>query len=190
MEALHIVRKNPINIEESVVSASKFELAYAQLSTYLEQVKSSKGEVSFERHEVVVTRLVHTLGQAALSDVLTHYDINAGVISVEDQTYRRTHKAKKEYQTALGPVEIERYMYSNRKKDGDARCICPLELQSGMVESYWTPMAAKNAMWALAHLTPQEVEDMLLQFGKMNPSRSSLDRLPKALNQHWEPQDP
>ena len=29
---------------------------------------------------------------------------------------------------------------------------------------------------------------MLLQFGKMNPSRSSLDRLPKILNQYWEPQ--
>ena len=29
---------------------------------------------------------------------------------------------------------------------------------------------------------------MLLQFGKLNPSRSSLDRLPKALNKYWEPQ--
>ena len=63
-----------------------------------------------------------------------------------------------------------------------------MELQAGIAEGYWTPIAAKNAVWALAHLTPQEVEDMLLQFGAMNPSRSSLDRLPKALHQRWEPQ--
>ena len=152
MEALHIVRKNPTqNVEDFIISESRFEMAYAQLRMYLERVKEAKDEVSFEAHEVVVTRLVHTLGQAALSEVLTHYDVNAEVISIGDQTYRHTHQAKKEYQTALGPVEVERHMYSNRKKDGDARCLCPLELQSGIIEGYWTPMAAKNAMWALAH---------------------------------------
>lgn len=189
MEALHIIPQDPIkNIEESVMPGSKFDMAYFQLSTYLDRVKASKNHISYTEHEAAVTRLIYALGQAALSDVLSHYDVDCDVISVGEQTYRRKHKAPKEYQTALGPVTMERHMYVNRKKDGDAQSICPLELQTGIVESYWTPMAAKNAMWALSHLTPQEVEDMLLQFGKMNPSRSSLDRLPKALNQHWEPQ--
>ena len=107
--------------------------------------------------------------------------------SVGDQSYRCKHKATKTYQTAFGGVEVERHVYANRKKDGDGKSIVPLELQAGIVEGYWTPTAAKNAVWALVHLTPQEVEDMLLQFGGMNPSRSSLDRLPKALQQRWEP---
>ena len=189
MRALHIVTENPSkNNEYPVISESKLEAAYVQLSEYLEQVKETKGQIGFEAHEAAVTRFVYTLGQAALSDVLTHYDTKTDVISVGDQTYRRKHKATKTYQTGLGPVEINRHVYANRKTDGDGLAICPLELQAGIIEGYWTPMAAKNAMWGLAHLTAQEVEDMLLQFGKMNPSRSSLDRLPKALNQHWEPQ--
>jgi len=189
MRALHITEKDPIkNIEETVDSQSKFEIAYRKLHTYLEQVKATKNTIGFKEHESVVSRLVYAVGQAALSEVLSQYDATCDVLSVKEQTYRRKHKAAKEYQTALGPVTIERHVYVNRKKDGDARSICPLELQTGIIEGYWTPMAAKNATWALAHLTPQEVEGMLLQFGTMNPSRSTLDRLPKALNQHWEPQ--
>lgn len=187
MEALHIIQKDPIqNVEESV-TVSKVGVVYAKLSSYLEQVKTTKNAVEFKDHEAVVTRLIYSLGQAALSDVLSQYDANCDVISVGEQIYRRKHKAPKEYQTALGPVTIERHMYANRKKDGDGQSICPLEMQTGIIEGYWTPMAAKNATWALAHLTPHEAEDMFLQFGKMNPSRSSLDRLPKVLNQHWEP---
>jgi hypothetical protein len=189
MRALHISRKDPIkNSEEVVISQSKFDVAYTELHTYLEEIKTTKKGVEFKEHESVVSRLVYALGQAALSEVLSQYDTNSDVVSVGEQTYRRKHKAPKEYQTALGPVTIERHVYVNRKKDGDGQSICPLELRTGIIEGYWTPMAAKNALWALAHLTPQEVEDLLLQFGAMNPSRSTLDRLPKAINQHWEPQ--
>lgn len=189
MRALHIVKENPNkNSDEFAISESKLEAAYVKLSEYLEQVKETKGRIGFEAHEAAVTRLVYKLGQAAMSDVLTHYDTKTDVISIGDQTYRCKHKAVKTYQTGLGAVEINRHVYANRKKGGDGRAVCPLELQAGIIEGYWTPMAAKNAMWGLAHLTAQEVEDMLLQFGTMNPSRSSLDRLPKALNQHWEPQ--
>lgn len=153
----------------------------------MDQVKQTKGNVEFNTYESVVTRMIYSLGQAALSEVLSTYDTNSEMIGVGEQTYRRKHRAPKEYQTALGPVTVERHVYVNRKKDGDGQGICPLELQTGIIESYWTPGAAKNAIWALAHLTPQEVEDMLLQFGKMNPSRRSLDRLSKAFNQCWEP---
>lgn len=188
MKALHIIAKDPTIIETTDTNLSKFEAAQAQLSAYLNQIKTTKDHVDFKNHEVVVTRLIYTLGQAALSEVLGHYDASCDVISVGEQTYRRKHKAPKEYQTALGAVTVERHVYVNRKKEGNGQCICPLELQAGIIEGYWTPVAAKNAMWALAHLTPQEVEDMLLQLGNMDPSRSSLDRLPKALNHCWEPQ--
>lgn len=164
------------------------EKAQNQLNSYLAQIKETKDKSGFEAHEVVIVRLVNALGQAALLDALSQYDVSTDIISIGEHTYRQTHKAPKEYQTAFGPVEIERHVYANRKKDGDGKSIVPLELQAGIIEGYWTPTAAKNAIWALAHLTPQEVEDMLLQFGAMNPSRSSLDRLPKALNQRWEPQ--
>jgi hypothetical protein len=33
-----------------------------------------------------------------------------------------------------------------------------LELGAGIVEGYWTPLAARQAAWTVAHLTPQEAE--------------------------------
>lgn len=189
MRALHIVRRNPTEATENrVIFDSPFETAYVKLQNYLGAMKGKKNELSYESHELVITRLLHSLGQAALSEALSHYDVDTDVISVGDQTYRFSHKALGRYQSGLGAIEVERRMYSNRKKDGDGRCICPLELQSGVIEGYWTPTGAKNSIWALAHLTPQETENLFLQLGTMSPSRSSLDRLPKALNQGWEPQ--
>ena len=80
MRALHIVTEKPSkNSEYPVISESKLEIAYVKLSEYLEQVKETKSQIGFEAHEAAVTRLVYTLGQAALSDVLTHYDTKTGM---------------------------------------------------------------------------------------------------------------
>jgi hypothetical protein len=61
-----------------------------------------------------------------------------------------------------------------------------MELRAGIVEGYFTPLAAANAAWAVAHLTPGESEALFARMGGMNPSKSSLDRLPKALSERWE----
>jgi hypothetical protein len=80
MKALHIVTENPSkNSEYPVISESKLETAYVKLSEYLEQAKETKGQIGFEAHEAAVTRLVYTLGQAALSHVLMHYDTKTGM---------------------------------------------------------------------------------------------------------------
>jgi hypothetical protein len=61
-----------------------------------------------------------------------------------------------------------------------------MELNAGIIEGYWTPQAAKQASWAMAHLTPKESEELFEMLGNMMPSKRTLDRLPKALNTHWE----
>ena len=70
------------------------------------------------------------------------------------------------------------------------RAVCPLELRAGIIEGSWTPLAAKQATWVVAHLTPQEGEELFDLLGNMTPSKSTLDRLPKALRVHWEAQRP
>jgi hypothetical protein len=42
----------------------------------------------------------------------------------------------------------------------------------------------------VAHLTPQEGEELFALLGNMTPSKSTLDRLPKQLSVHWEAQRP
>jgi hypothetical protein len=52
------------------------------------------------------------------------------------------------------------------------------------VEGRWTLLAARQATFVVAHLTPQEGEDLFRELGA--PSKSSLDRLPKQLSERWE----
>jgi hypothetical protein len=54
------------------------------------------------------------------------------------------------------------------------------------MRGYWTPRAARQAAFAMAHLTPGDSQDLFSELGGMQPSRSSLDRLPKELSVHWE----
>ncbi len=61
-----------------------------------------------------------------------------------------------------------------------------LELNAGIVEGQWTPLAARQMSWVIAHLSPQEGEVLFHDLGGMQPSKSSLDRLPKRLSARWE----
>jgi len=47
-------------------------------------------------------------------------------------------------------------------------------------------MAAEVMTHAVAVMTPYEAEDLVAKFGGVAPSRSSLDRLPKAVSERWE----
>lgn len=188
MKSLHRMGEMPSVIEQSVESndpiLSSLEMAMHQLSDYIDAIAEKKNTTHFETHEQIIFRLTQAIGQEALKETLEHYDLENNVLEVNGKKYRKKHKAARTYQTACGPVTVQRHVYACRKDD---ESFCPLEYQTGLIESYWTPKAAKNALWALSHLPPQEVEDLCGQWGGMNPSRSSLDRLPKALQQHWEP---
>ena len=48
--------------------------------------------------------------------------------------------------------------------------------------------AAKQAIHLVSLVTPAEAETVFKEFGHMRPSKSSLDRLPKQLSEHWEAQ--
>ena len=180
MQALHIVSQEPSK------TMQKLEESYQMLREHILQLETNKG--SFQENEEKISHLVHQMGRAAMQEALTRYDVRTERIRVGEQIYRRRTSAPKEYQTPFGGIVIERQTYVNRKGDGDGLSICPLELQAGIVAGYWTPLAAQQAVWALAHLTPRETEALLYRFKGMNPSRSSLDRLPKAINEVWEPQ--
>ena len=66
--------------------------------------------------------------------------------------------------------------------------VAAMERRVGMVEGYWTPHAACQGAMLTAHLVPREAEEVLGALGNMAPSKSSLDRLPKALSARWEAQ--
>jgi len=119
-----------------------------------------------------------------LTEELARYDVEAEQIEVGGVTYRQSLTSLETYLSAAGPLTIERHLY--RPSGRGSRSICPLELRAGIIRGYWTPRAARQAAFAMAHLTPGDSEALFAELGGMRPSRPSLDRLPKELSAHWE----
>jgi len=120
-----------------------------------------------------------------IAEDMARADVDVEAIVVDGATYRRVLRCEDTYFTAAGPIHIERTLYKDRT-DEAGRAICPMDLRLGIVEGRWTPLAAQQATWVVAHLTPQTAEELFARIGNMNPSKSSLDRLPKALSTRWE----
>ncbi len=161
--------------------------ALDQLREAFEDLRSGEPVEDFRSFEVELHELVSAVEREALRLALAGLDIDAPAVVVDGETYTEAVRCEGVYETRAGEVRVERTLY---RRAADARCICPLELRAGVLEGRWTPSAASLAVWAVAHLTPQEAEELFARSGGMSPSRSSLDRLPKAVSERWEEQRP
>jgi hypothetical protein len=161
--------------------------AMDQLQDFLRQRRQAPEPVeNLETVEQELHRLFVTAEREALSHELGRWDLDVPTIEVEGARYHRVLRCETTYTSAVGPVRVERSLY--RQKHDGGHAVCPLELRAGIIEGYWTPLAAKQATWVVAHLTPQEGEELLGLLGNMTPSKSTLDRWPKQLSAHWEAQ--
>ncbi len=120
----------------------------------------------------------------ALGAEIARFGINSPVVLIEGVEHREVLRCEETYVAACGPVRVERSLYSTRQ-EGE-RAVSPMELGAGIVEGCWTPLAARQATWVVAHLTPQEGEEVFGLLGGMAPSKSSLHRLPKQFSERWE----
>jgi hypothetical protein len=159
--------------------------AAERLQAFIAGRRSSKepcGDMEcFERelHEYVVE-----VEREVLAEELARLDVDLPTVTIEGEVYRQVVRCEESYTSAAGPVRVMRSLY-RRGGEGE-RTVCPLELRAGMVERRWTPLAARQAAFVVAHLTPHEGEDLFRELGNMTPSKSSLDRLPKQLSGRWE----
>lgn len=123
------------------------------------------------------------LGRAVVKQVLEQLDPAGSDVVVDGRRHWQAVRATHEYMSAFGRVTVERGVY-RAVRNGPT--LCPMELRAGIVEGFWTPHAAKLAALCISDMTPKRAESFFSELGMMGPSRSSLDRLPKALNEHWE----
>jgi hypothetical protein len=93
------------------------------------------------------------------------------------------YRGEKSYLGAAGEVRVARSLY---RAKGGGEAICPLEMQAGIVDGYWTALAARQGVWVTAQLPPAEGEALFRELGNMAPSKSSLDRLSRELGEGWE----
>ena len=148
-------------------------------------VAAARGHVpeDFGDFEAQLHARVMAVERELVGEALAQADVDVEAVCIEGQVYRRVVRCEDAYLTAAGPVRVARSLYRHA---GDKRCVCPLELRLGLIEGRWTPLAAQQAAWVVAHLTPACAEECFERLGNQTPSRASLDRLPKALSARWE----
>jgi hypothetical protein len=173
---MQFCHKNPVLRSRAIEHLGQFVLE--------QQKQWTNGTPDFERFERDVHEYVMAIEQELLEKELARYDVTTKQVEVDGVTYRYTVTSSETYLSAAGPITVTRNLY--RPSGRGSKSICPLELQAGIIGGYWTPRAARQASYVMAHLTPGNSETLFDELGSMRPSRSSLDRLPKGLSPHWE----
>jgi hypothetical protein len=136
----------------------------------------------FEHFEREAHALFVAAEREVLAEELQRLDVDVPYVHIGGRKHVRVLQASETYTSAVGPVTVRRTLY----RAGHERAVVPLELRAGVVAGHWTPLAARQASFLVAHLTPQECAATLHELGNMAPSKSSLDRLPKRLSARWE----
>lgn len=143
-----------------------------------------QGTPDFEQFEREVHEYIMNLERECIAEELARYDVAAEPIEVGGVSYQPVLRAAETYLSAAGPVRIERHLY--RPAGRNAKSICPLELRAGIINGYWTPRAARQGACVMAQVPAGAAEALFQELGAMQPSRSTLDRLPRTLSAHWE----
>lgn len=162
--------------------------AMDQLHDFLRQRREAHAPVAnLDAVEQELHRLFGAAERAALRHELARFALEVPVVEGAGERYQQVLRCATTSTSAAGPVRVERSVY--RPSQGGPTW-CPLALRAGIIEGAWTPLAAKPATWGVAHLTPKEGEELFDLLGNMTPSKSTLDRVPKALSVHWETHRP
>jgi len=137
-----------------------------------------------EALEYTLRNTLNAVGRAAMTTALEHCDpqpkrLPDGRTRVLETTHR--------YMTLFGPVTPKRGRY-RAKRTGPSDC--PMEQRADIVAGFWTPLAAKAALIAVAELPPRRVIALFKVLLGPGPSRSALDRLPKQFLTAFQAQQP
>jgi hypothetical protein len=161
--------------------------AFQNLSDFVraEATRAGAIEGGFE-YERKLHGLVAAWEAELVGEQLKRYDVDTDEIEVGGKKYRKKDSWEEEYVSQAGAFRVNRAMYVPR--EGQGRAVSPMELRAGVVEGKWTPRAARLMAYAMAASTSREAEQLFSELGGMQPSASSLDRLPKRLSDVWEAQ--
>ena len=160
------------------------EVLPQRVSALLKKYESSNAG-GFEDFERELHALFARTECAVTEEALARHDVDLPLVFIDGVMHRRACRCAQTYLTAAGPVSVTRTLYRARRGE---RAVAALERRVGIVEGYWTPLAARQGAMLVSHLTPGDAEQVLVSLGHMQPSKSSLDRLPKALSARWEAQ--
>lgn len=171
----------------SLVKPRRGEKALAGLREFLENdgMTAPNGPKEFADFERRLHAKVMAVECEVVEEVLKDADVDLPAICINGRVYRNAGSAPGDYFTVAGKATVMRTVYRDRTRQ-DERAVSAMELKTGIIGGLWTPLAAQQAAWIVAQLTPGKAEELLKRVGNMAPSKSSLDRLPKVVSERWE----
>jgi len=131
---------------------------------------------------------LHAHGMAFEREMITEElcrdDVSAEEVIVDGMPSQRSVVSSETSVSAAGPVTVTRHR--DRPAGRRPKSLGPLELRAGIVGGLWTPRAARQGTFVMAHFTPREGATLFSELGGMPPAASTLERLPKTLSARWE----
>lgn len=181
-----------VDVEQRVRSASEARRTFHDrvldgIREFLKAhaMQGKTGARDFYEFEKTLHERLREAEREIVADVMAASDVDADAIEVEGRVHRRVLRSKQTYMTACGEVVVERWLYKDRA-DPTAHALAAIDARLGIVEGFWTQRAAEQASWVVTQMTPQKAEELFARVANMEPSKSSLDRLPRALGERWE----
>ena len=165
------------------VEATPLEKLRSFLDTH--GMKGKTGPRAFADFERELHARMMEVERDVIAAEMVKLDIDADAVEIAGKVHRRVLRQSQTFMTSAGEVVVERTLYKDRR-DEEGRCVSPMELALGIIGDFWTPRAAQQALWVATQITPKKGAELFERVGNMEPSKSSIDRLPKLLSERWE----
>jgi hypothetical protein len=131
----------------------------------------------------VLTQATSAAWVAGFQTYLEAHDTRQPTIEVGGTVYRWKMLSSKEFLTPGGPLVMQRSLY---QPDAGGECYIPLDTAWGMVGQFATPEVREAVLFAVAQLTPREVEALLEKCAPFHPSAAAIHAMTQEMGQWLE----
>lgn len=122
-------------------------------------------------------------GAAALQAFVQSYNPVDPVWEVNGQVLRRKMVSPKAFLTCFGPMTIERSLY---QADAGGESYVPLDDWWDMAGEFATVEVREAVLFSVAHVTPQETEQLLQKCALFHPSATAIKHIVKPVGDFIE----
>ena len=136
----------------------------------------------FERFERQASALSREVLGGLLKFGIEQLDDGAGSLTRNGKNFTRVEATSHTVMTSAGPVTYSRSRY---RRAGEAS-IVPVDEKLGLAAGYFTPLAARQAVFLMSHNTARDCVSLYGELGVEGASVSSLQRLTTAAAEQWE----
>ena len=159
------------------------ERVKAELSESKEVLEGGLTPEQAERVATALTQATSAAWVAGYQAYLKGHDTTQPTIEVHGEVYRWKMVSPKEFLTPGGPMILERSLY---QADSGGKCHVPLDVAWGMVGQFATVEVREAVLFAVAQLTPREVEALLEKCAPFHPSAAAIHAMTQEMGQWLE----